>query len=86
MRILLLTGKGGVGKTSLAAGTAALAAAEGHRTLVLSTDAARVYRRRRLPTPAAHTHRSGRPFRRQRDRAIPRRRYDRTRADPPADR
>lgn len=40
MRILLLTGKGGVGKTSLAAGTAALAAAEGHRTLVLSTDAA----------------------------------------------
>lgn len=40
MRILLLTGKGGVGKTTLAAGTAALAAAEGHRTLVLSTDAA----------------------------------------------
>jgi arsenite/tail-anchored protein-transporting ATPase len=40
VRILLLTGKGGVGKTSLAAGTAALAAAEGRRTLVLSTDAA----------------------------------------------
>lgn len=40
MRILLLTGKGGVGKTTLAAGTAARAAAEGHRTLVLSTDAA----------------------------------------------
>lgn len=40
MRILLLTGKGGVGKTTLAAGTAAHAAAEGHRTLVLSTDAA----------------------------------------------
>ncbi len=40
MRILLFTGKGGVGKSTVAAGTAALAAAEGHRTLVLSTDAA----------------------------------------------
>ncbi|WP_435743969.1 ArsA family ATPase [Nocardioides sp. SYSU DS0663] len=40
MRILLLTGKGGVGKSTLAAGTAALAATAGHRTLVLSTDAA----------------------------------------------
>ncbi|MEV7428779.1 ArsA family ATPase [Nocardioides sp. NPDC092400] len=40
MRILLLTGKGGVGKSTVAAGTAALAAAAGHRTLVLSTDAA----------------------------------------------
>ncbi len=40
MRVLLFTGKGGVGKSTLAAGTAALAAAEGHRTLVLSTDAA----------------------------------------------
>ena len=39
-RILLFTGKGGVGKTTTAAGTAALAAREGHRTLVLSTDAA----------------------------------------------
>ncbi|WP_052336305.1 ArsA family ATPase [Nocardioides alkalitolerans] len=39
-RILLLTGKGGVGKSTLAAGTAALAAARGARTLVLSTDAA----------------------------------------------
>jgi len=37
---LLFTGKGGVGKTTLAAGTAALAARTGHRTLVLSTDAA----------------------------------------------
>lgn len=34
------SGKGGVGKSTLAAGTAALAAAAGHRTLVLSTDAA----------------------------------------------
>ncbi|MEO5850927.1 MAG: ArsA family ATPase [Nocardioides sp.] len=40
MRILLLTGKGGVGKSTLAAGTAALCAAAGLRTLVLSTDAA----------------------------------------------
>jgi arsenite-transporting ATPase len=40
VRVLLFTGKGGVGKSTVAAGTAALAAAEGHRTLVLSTDAA----------------------------------------------
>lgn len=40
MRILLFTGKGGVGKSTIAAGTAALAAAAGRRTLVLSTDAA----------------------------------------------
>ena len=40
MRILLFTGKGGVGKSTVAAGTAAMAAAAGHRTLVLSTDAA----------------------------------------------
>lgn len=40
MRILLFTGKGGVGKSTVAAGTAALAAAAGHRTLVLSTDTA----------------------------------------------
>ncbi len=40
MRVLLFTGKGGVGKTTTAAGTAALAAEQGLRTLVLSTDAA----------------------------------------------
>lgn len=40
MRIILLTGKGGVGKTTAAAGTATLAARRGERTLVLSTDAA----------------------------------------------
>lgn len=39
-RIILFTGKGGVGKTTSAAGTAALAASRGQRTLVLSTDAA----------------------------------------------
>lgn len=39
-RVLLFTGKGGVGKSTVAAGTAALAAAGGQRTLVLSTDAA----------------------------------------------
>jgi arsenite/tail-anchored protein-transporting ATPase len=40
VRILLFTGKGGVGKTTAAAGTATLAALRGQRTLVLSTDAA----------------------------------------------
>jgi arsenite-transporting ATPase len=40
VRIVLFTGKGGVGKTTSAAGTAVLAARAGHRTLVLSTDAA----------------------------------------------
>ncbi len=40
MRILLFTGKGGVGKSTLAAATACSSAAAGHRTLVLSTDAA----------------------------------------------
>jgi arsenite-transporting ATPase len=40
VRILLFTGKGGVGKSTVAAGTAALSAESGRRTLVLSTDAA----------------------------------------------
>ena len=40
MRVLLFTGKGGVGKTTTSASTAALAAARGHKTLVLSTDPA----------------------------------------------
>ncbi|TAK71067.1 MAG: ArsA family ATPase [Actinomycetota bacterium] len=40
MRVLLFTGKGGVGKTTLAAATAAAAAAAGIKTLVLSTDPA----------------------------------------------
>jgi arsenite-transporting ATPase len=40
VRILLFTGKGGVGKSTIAAGTAALAADRGLRTLVLSTDTA----------------------------------------------
>ena len=39
-RILLYTGKGGVGKTSIAAATALLCASRGSRTLVLSTDIA----------------------------------------------
>lgn len=39
-RALLFTGKGGVGKTSLAAATAAVAAARGARVLVTSTDPA----------------------------------------------
>ena len=40
MRVLLFTGKGGVGKTTTAAATAALAAARGKKALVLSTDPA----------------------------------------------
>jgi arsenite-activated ATPase ArsA len=40
MRIIIYTGKGGVGKTSVAAATAVRLAAEGCRTLILSTDAA----------------------------------------------
>jgi arsenite-transporting ATPase len=40
MRILLFTGKGGVGKTSVAAATALRAAESGLRTLVCSTDPA----------------------------------------------
>jgi arsenite/tail-anchored protein-transporting ATPase len=39
-RILLFTGKGGVGKTTCAAATALKAAEQGHRTLVLSSDPA----------------------------------------------
>jgi arsenite-transporting ATPase len=39
-RIILYTGKGGVGKTSIAAATAILSAKRGYRTIVLSTDIA----------------------------------------------
>ncbi len=39
-RTILYTGKGGVGKTSIAAATARRCAAEGRRTIVLSTDPA----------------------------------------------
>jgi len=39
-RIILYTGKGGVGKTSIAAATALLSAKRGYRTIVLSTDIA----------------------------------------------
>ena len=40
MRIILYTGKGGVGKTSISAATALRCADLGYRTIVLSTDAA----------------------------------------------
>jgi arsenite-transporting ATPase len=40
MRILLYTGKGGVGKTSIAAATALRCAERGYRTIVVSTDSA----------------------------------------------
>ena len=40
MRIILFTGKGGVGKTSISAATAIRSAQMGHRTIVVSTDPA----------------------------------------------
>ena len=40
MRVILFTGKGGVGKTSVAAATAVRCAQLGHRTIVMSTDPA----------------------------------------------
>ena len=40
MRLIIYTGKGGVGKTSVAAATALRLARLGHRTLLMSTDAA----------------------------------------------
>ena len=40
MRVILFTGKGGVGKTSVAASTALACARRGYRTLVMSTDPA----------------------------------------------
>lgn len=40
MRIILYTGKGGVGKTSIAAATAVKSAEQGNKTLIVSTDPA----------------------------------------------
>lgn len=40
MRVILYTGKGGVGKTSLAAAAAIATAKEGKKTIIISTDAA----------------------------------------------
>jgi arsenite/tail-anchored protein-transporting ATPase len=40
MRIILFTGKGGVGKTTVAAATSIKCASLGYRTLVISTDIA----------------------------------------------
>ena len=63
MRLVLYTGKGGVGKTTIAAATAVRAAERGCRTLVVSADAAHslgdVLDRRLGPAPlelAPHLH------------------------------
>jgi arsenite-transporting ATPase len=40
MRIIIYTGKGGVGKTSVSAATALMSASLGYKTIVISTDAA----------------------------------------------
>jgi arsenite-transporting ATPase len=40
MRVILYSGKGGVGKTSVAAATALRCAEMGYRTLIMSTDSA----------------------------------------------
>jgi len=40
IRVILYTGKGGVGKTSIAAATALRAAKFGHKTIIMSTDSA----------------------------------------------
>src|SRR5436190_17691299 len=40
MRVILYTGKGGVGKTSVAAATAVACARSGRETILVSTDAA----------------------------------------------
>jgi arsenite-transporting ATPase len=57
VRLILYTGMGGVGKTTTAAATAALAAARGRRTLVASADAAHslgdVFEQRLEPTPTS---------------------------------
>jgi len=57
VRLILYTGKGGVGKTTTAAATAACAAARGRRTLVASADAAHslgdVLEQRLEPTPTS---------------------------------
>jgi arsenite-transporting ATPase len=57
VRLVLYTGKGGVGKTTTAAATAVLAAERGRRTLVASADAAHslgdVFERRLGPEPVA---------------------------------
>jgi arsenite-transporting ATPase len=56
VRLVLYTGKGGVGKTTTAAATAVCAAERGRRTLVVSADAAHslgdVFERRLGPSPS----------------------------------
>jgi arsenite/tail-anchored protein-transporting ATPase len=54
MRVILYTGKGGVGKTTLSAATAVAAARAGHRTIVMSIDAAHSLSDS-LDVPLSHT-------------------------------
>ena len=46
MRVIFFAGKGGVGKTSVAAATGVKAAEMGHKTVVMSLDPGRYYRPR----------------------------------------
>ena len=55
-RTILYTGKGGVGKTSVAAATARRCAAAGLRTVVLSTDPAHCWPTRCRPPVGARAH------------------------------
>jgi arsenite/tail-anchored protein-transporting ATPase len=60
MRVLLYTGKGGVGKTTISAATAVRCAQLGYRTLVMSTDLAHSlsdsFDRKLAPEPVELTH------------------------------
>ena len=51
MRLILYTGKGGVGKSSIAAATAVRTAELGRRTLLVSLDDYRLFRRTGATVP-----------------------------------
>ena len=54
MRVILMTGKGGVGKTSVAAATGLRCAELGYKTLVLSTDPAHSLDRKSTRLNSSH--------------------------------